>query len=120
MESEKWRTVIFYKDHFEEFFIRQKQKVKDKIIWTLKLLEELRTIPEAYLKHLTGAEGVYEIRVQCGNDIFRIFCFFDEGSLIVIMNGFQKKTQKTPRQELMKAIKIKQEYNEEKKHAQKP
>ena len=64
--------------------------------------------------------GIYEIRVQSGNDIFRIFCFFDEGKLIVLMNGFQKKTQKTPAQELAKAIKIKREYYEEKKHAKKP
>jgi phage-related protein len=96
--------------------ISKKQKVKDKITWTLKLIEEIRSIPETYLKHLTGTDGLYEIRVQSGSDIFRIFCFFDEGNLIVLMNGFQKKTQKTPVEELAKAIKIKKEYYEEKKH----
>lgn len=120
MEPLKCRSIVFYKDYFEDFFVSQKQKVKDKIIWTLKLIEEFRTIPETYLKHLTGTEGIYEIRVQCGNDIFRIFYFFDEGKIVVIMNGFQKKTQKTPREQQIKAIKIKKEYYEEKKHAQKP
>jgi len=55
---------------------------------------------------------LYEIRVQCGSDIFGIFCFFDEGSLVVLANGFQKKTQKTSRQEIEKALKIKKEYYE--------
>src|SRR5215472_13214277 len=102
MEAEKFRSVVFYKNYFQDFFIAQKQKVKDKIIWTLKLIEELRSVPEPYLKHLTGVEGVYEIRIHCGGDIFRIFCFFDEGKIVVLMNGFQKKTQKTPRQELLR------------------
>jgi phage-related protein len=116
MEPLKYRSVKFFKGYFEEFFVKQKQKVKDKITWTLKLIEEIRSIPETYLKHLTGTDGLYEIRVQSGSDIFRIFCFFDEGNLIVLMNGFQKKTQKTPVEELAKAIKIKKEYYEEKKH----
>jgi phage-related protein len=114
MEPQKFRSVKFYKDYFETFFIRQRQKVKDKIVWTLKLVEELRFIPETYLKHLTGTDGLYEVRVQCGSDIFRIFCFFDEGNLIILINGFQKKTQKTPVDELSKAIKLKKKYYEEK------
>jgi len=120
MEPQKCRSIFFYKDYFEGFFVRQKQKVKDRITWTLKLIEEIKSVPETYLKHLSGTDGLYEIRIQSGNDIFRIFCFFDEGKLVVLMNGFQKKTQKTPVQELAKAIKIKREYYEEKKHAKKP
>jgi phage-related protein len=57
---------------------------------------------------------LYEIRIQLGKDIFRIFCFFDAGKLIIITNGFQKKTQKTPKQEIEKALKIKQDYENEK------
>jgi len=59
---------------------------------------------------LEGTEGIYEIRVQCGNDIFRIFCFFDEGKIVVLANGIQKKSNKTPIREIEKAIKIKKEY----------
>jgi len=61
-------------------------------------------IPETYLKHLEGTEGLYEIRIQLGSDIFRIFCFFDEGKLVVLANGFHKKTQKTHKQEIAKAL----------------
>ena len=78
-------------------------------------MEVIEKVPENYLKHIEGTDKLYEIRVQQGNDIFRIFCFFDEGNLVVLATGFQKKTQKTPRQEIEKALKIKQDYENEKK-----
>lgn len=84
--------------------------MKDKIIWTFDLIEELPMVPETYLKHIENTDGLYEIRVQQGSDIFRIFSFFDRGQLVVLANGFQKKTQKTPKQEIEKAIKIKEDY----------
>ena len=89
--------------------------MKDKIIWTFELIEELQRVPETYLKYIENTDGLFEIRVQQGSDIFRIFCFFDKGQLIVLTNGFQKKTQKTPKQEIEKALKIKDEYENEKK-----
>ncbi len=89
--------------------------MKDKIIWTFELIEELRKVPEIYLKHIENTEGLFEIRIQQGGDIFRIFCFFDKGQLVVLANGFQKKSQKTPKQEIDKALKIKKEYESEKK-----
>ena len=113
--AKKYRTVIYYENYFAEFFAQQRQKVKDKIIWTLLLIEDVNQVPEAYLKHLEGTDGLYEIRVQLASDIFRIFCFFDEGKLVVLANGFQKKTQKTPKQEITKAIKIMKQYYESKK-----
>ncbi len=114
MDKQKIRTIVFYKDYFEEFFVKQRDKVKDKIIWTLELIQELERVPETYLKHIENTDGLYEIRVQQGSDIFRIFCFFDEGKLIIVTNGFQKKTQKAPKKEIEKAIKIKNEYESEK------
>jgi hypothetical protein len=93
MNEEKLRTLIFYKSYFLDFFNKQQQKVKDKILWTFKLIETQNKIPASYLKHLEGTEGIYEIRVQCGNGIFRIFCFFDEGKIVVLANGIQKKDQ---------------------------
>ncbi|MCG8307337.1 MAG: type II toxin-antitoxin system RelE/ParE family toxin [Cytophagales bacterium] len=113
--NKKCRTLIFYKDYFEKFFVKQRKKVKDKIIWTFELIEELERIPETYLKHLENTEGLYEIRVQLGRDIFRVFCFFEEGKLVVIINGFQKKSQKTPKKEIERALKIREEYENEKK-----
>ena len=114
-KNQKQRTVIFYKDYFQEFFIKQREKVKDKIIWTFDLIEELPRVPETYLNHIENTNGLYEIRVQSGSDIFRIFCFFDHGQLVVLANGFQKKDQKTPKKEIEKALKIKEEYENEKK-----
>jgi phage-related protein len=113
-EKNKHRTIIFYKDYFEKFFVRQRQKVKDKIIWTFELIENLQRVPELYLKHIESTEGLYEIRVQMGSDIYRIFCFFDQGQLVVIANGFQKKSQKTPKQEIELALKIRGDYENEK------
>jgi phage-related protein len=110
----KYRQIYFYKDYFEKFFIKQNDKVKNKIIWTLQLLEDLQYVPEKYLKHIESSEGIFEIRVQVGNNIFRIFCFFDEGNLVIIENAYQKKTQKTNVLEIKKAIKIKKEYFDEK------
>ncbi len=75
-ERFKYRSVIFFKDYFQEFFIKQREKVKDKIIWTLQLIEEIERVPESYLKHIESTDGLYEIRVQQGSNIFRIFCFF--------------------------------------------
>lgn len=113
--SKKYRTIITFKDYFEEFLKEQRQKVKEKIIWTFLLIEEVQQVPETYLKHFEGTDGLYEIRVQLSSDIFRIFCFFDEGKLVVLANGFHKKTQKTPKQEIARALKIKGEYYESKK-----
>jgi phage-related protein len=113
-KKQKQRTIVFYKDYFQEFFEKQRDKVKDKIIWTFDLIEELQIVPETYLKHIEKSDGLFEIRVQQGSDIFRIFCFFDKGKLVIITNGFQKKMQKTPKQEIEKALKIKQEYENEK------
>lgn len=114
-QKQKFRSLIFYKDHFENFFVNQRTKVRDKIIWTFELIEELPRVPETYLKHLENTNGLYEIRVQVGSDIFRIFCFFDKGQIVVLANGFQKKSRKTPNKEIEKALKIKEEYESEKK-----
>ena len=113
MNETKIRTVTLYKDYFSRFFIKQKPKVKDKTLWTLRIIETQKQIPSDYFKYMEGTEGLYEIRVQQGSDIFRIFCFFDEDKLVVLANGFQKKTQKTPKSEIEKALKIKNEYEQE-------
>ena len=104
-----WR-VIFFKNYFQDFFDKQSKKVKAKIIWTFDLVEDLQRVPETYLKHIENTDGFYEIRVQVGSDIFRIFCFFDQGQLVVLANAFQKKTQKTPKKEIELALRIKGEY----------
>ena len=114
-KNQKYRSIIFFKDYFQEFFVKQRDKVKEKIIWTFELIEELQQVPEMYLKHIENTDGLFEIRVQQGSDIFRIFCFFDKGQLVILANGFQKKIQKTPKKEIEKALKIKEEYENKKK-----
>ena len=111
----KKRELYFFKSYFEEFYEDQTDKIKKKIIWTLKVIEEIDRIPEIYLKHLKNTTGLYEIRVQVGNNIFRIFCFFDLDNIVVVGHGFQKKTQKTPKQQIERAEQIKKEYYESKK-----
>lgn len=70
----------------------------------------MQRVSETYLKHIENTDGLYEIRVQQGSDIFRIFCFFDEGKLVVLANGFQKKTRKIPKNKIDLTFKIKAEY----------
>ena len=99
--KKKYRYIETYKDYFEKFFVKQDQKVKDKIIWTLELIEDIEHVPKTYLDIIE--DKLYEIRIKHGSNIFRIFCFFDEQKLVIILNGFQKKTQKTPKKEIKKA-----------------
>ncbi len=114
MHQLKVRTVSAYKTYFSDFYDRQRPKVRDKIIWTIWIIEHLLQVPEEYLKHLEDTDGLYEMRIQQGSDIFRIFCFFDEGQLVVLANGYQKKTQRTPKSEIEKALRIKKQYEQEK------
>jgi len=113
-KNQKHRKITFYKNYFHDFFSKQNKKAKAKIVWTFNLVEDLQRVPETYLKHLENTDGLYEIRVQLGSDIFRIFCFFEQEQLVVLANGFQKKTQKTPKKEIEMALKIKAEYESEK------
>jgi phage-related protein len=76
-------------------------------------VKTLKIIPEKFFKHLEGSDGIFEIRVKVGSNIYRIFCFFDKGNLVILMNGFQKKTDKTPKNEIEKAERLKQLYYEE-------
>ena len=111
----KAREVIIYKDYFDDFFKSQPQKVRDKIIKVLDIIEQVERIPATYLKYIEGPNGLFEIRVQLGNNIFRIFCFFDGNKFVILLTGFQKKTQKTPPTEIDRAVRLMNEYYEEKR-----
>lgn len=104
------RQVIAYKNYFLDFYESQTDKVQAKIEWTLNLIKVTPKVPEKFFKHMQGTKGLYEIRVEVGSNIYRIFSFFDKGNLVVLGNGFQKKSQKTPKQEIEKALKIMEEY----------
>ena len=110
----KVREVIAYKHYFDDFFKAQTPRVRDKIIKVLDLIEQIERIPTTYLKYIEGTNGLFEVRVQLGNNIFRLFCFFDGNKLVVLLTGFQKKTQKTPAKEKERAVKLMNEYYKEK------
>ena len=110
----KVREVITYKHYFEDFFKQQTRKVQDKIIKVLDILEQVERVPSSYLKYIEGTNGLFEIRVQLGNNIFRIFCCFDGNKIVVLFSGFQKKTQKTPSGEIARAERIMTEYYNDK------
>lgn len=80
----------------------------------LDILEHVERVPTTYLKYIEGTNGLFEVRVQLGTDIFRIFCCFDGNRLVVLFSGFQKKTQKTPQREIARAISIMNDYYKDK------
>jgi phage-related protein len=110
----KIREVVAYQSFFKEFLERQPTKVQNKIFKVIEAVEFLERVPENYLKSIKGRSGLYEIRIQLGSNIWRVFCFFDENRLVILLNGFVKKTQKTPRWELDIASKLMMEYYENK------
>ena len=106
----KVREVIAFKDYFEKFLNGQPNKVQDKIFKIIEAIETLERVPSNYLKFLNGTNGLYEARIQLGSNIWRVFCFFDNDRLVILLNGFQKKTQKTPKNEIEKALRLMTEY----------
>lgn len=113
--DQKVRTVISYRHYFEEFLLAQPQKVQDKIFKVVEIIETYERIPTTYLKAIAGTDGLFEARIKLGSNIWRVFCFFDKGKLVILLNGFTKKTQKTPKKEIDKATRLMTEYYENKK-----
>jgi len=112
---EKVREVIQYKNYFEEFLLAQPIKVQDKIFKVIEIIETYERVPSNYLKAITGTKGLYEARVNLGSNTWRVFCFFDNGKLVILLNGFAKKTQKTPKKEIDKAVGLMNSYYEDKR-----
>jgi phage-related protein len=112
----KYRQVIAYRHYFTDFFEAQPKKVQNKIIKVFDAIEQMERIPGSYLKRIVDSDGLYEIRVQLANSIFRVFCIFDGDKFVILLTGFQKKSQKTPQKELAKAKNIMMEYYKEKEN----
>jgi phage-related protein len=111
---ERYRQIIYFKDYFFDFFEQQTEKVKEKIDHVLFVVTVANRIPQKFFQHLERTNGLYEIRIEFQGNIYRIFCCFDEGQVVILFNGFQKKSQRTPSGELDKAVKIRNEYFDEK------
>ena len=112
----KIRKVIVYKHYFDEFVAEQRPDVRRKIFRVIQALETYQRIPSSFIKHLSGTRGLYEARIMLGSNIWRVFCFFDSDSIIVLLNGFQKKTEKTPKTEIERALRLMNEYFETKRN----
>ena len=106
------RTLIPYKNLFWDFYNPLDKKLKEKVDYVLQIIISVERISTKFFKHLD--DGIYEIRIEYKSDIYRIFSFFDEGRLIILLHGIKKKTQKTPRKELDRAKELRREYYEKK------
>lgn len=114
MADKFYREIFYYRNYYLDFFDDLNPNVQKKFNWTLKLIATIDIIPKKYFDHITNSNGIYEIRVEVGSDIYRVFSFFDKGNIIILINGFQKKTQKTPSKEIELAEKLKEQYFNEK------
>lgn len=114
------RDVIFYRsakgdEPVREFLDSLNSKNAQKIIWVLALVENMRIVPKQYFKKLVGTEDICEVRIDSANDTFRLLGFFDSGNLIILTNGFTKKTERTPKNEIRIAEERKRDYLSRKK-----
>ena len=117
MKKEFVRRVVVFENHFREFRKFLDRETLKKLYQVITLIMRVEKVPVKFLKAIEGRKGLYEIRVENGNNIYRVFCCFDEGNLVILFNGFQKKTQKTPSSQLDKAEALMKKYFEQKQQA---
>lgn len=118
-EQDITRKIKFYrletgKCPVEEFFDSLTNKQFEKIAFVLDLIEQIDIVPRKYFKKLKGADEIWEVRVQHGNNIFRILGFFDGKELVILNHAFTKKSQKIPQKEIATAEKRKRNYFKQK------
>lgn len=112
---DKIRSIKLYKSYFKDFYIAQSKGVRDKINYSLYMVETMKIIPSKFFRNIEGSEGLYEIRTEYGGNIYRVFCCMDADFIVVLFQGFQKKTQKTPAKEIKMAERLRKEYFKDKK-----
>ena len=106
------RKIIAYKHYFSEFVNSLKAEEVKKLRYVLDMLKMNNRISAKFVKPIK--EGLYELRTEYNSNAYRVFFIFDEGNIVILFNGFQKKTQKTPKNEIEKALRLKKEYYEAK------
>ena len=114
------REITFWGDYFNDFYNQQDLKVRKKIDYVLWFIRYTERVPIKFLKYLENTDGLYEIRVSSTFKEIRILCFFDEEKLVVLINCFYKKTQKTPKSEIQLGEKMRSAYYEFKARSKKP
>lgn len=111
---DKVRDIIIFRNYFLDFYNALSEKVQGKIDYVLKIVATQQQVPLKFLRAIESRKGLFEVRVEMESNTYRIFCCFDDGNLVVLFNGFQKKSQKTPKNELVRAMRIMEEYFNEK------
>lgn len=109
------RKIITFGGYFEKFILSLTEKEVKKLDYIISLLETEDRLPVKFIKYIQN--GLYELRMEYNGNIYRVFFIFDEDKIVVLFNGFQKKTQKTPAKEIEKALKIMEEYYEYKRQS---
>jgi len=109
------REIIFYRTESDkcpvkEFLDSLNGRQAQKVVWVLKLIEELIAVPKQYFKKLIDSDELWEIRVQFEGNIFRILGFFDGRNVLILNHGFRKKSQKTPQREIELSKQRKKDY----------
>lgn len=106
------RKICAYRHYFTEFIGSIKEVEAKKVFYVLDMLKMQERLSERFVKYVE--DGIYELRAEHRGNIFRVFFIFDEGNIVLLFNGFQKKTQKTPRKEIEQAKRLKKDYYAEK------
>ena len=109
------RRLKTYGNYFLNFYNALGQDVQEKIDWVFEVVKAAEQIPKKFFEHITGSDGIYAIRIEYEGNIYRVLWFYDKGNIIVLVNSFQKKTQKTPPREITLAEKLKKQYFNDKK-----
>ena len=105
---DKERQILYYKNYFIEFFLSLEDGAKKKVAYVLDMIKTQERLNSNFVKSIR--DRIYELRASHNGNIYRAFFIFDEGNIVMLFNGFQKKTQKTPNNEIEKALKLKNEY----------
>jgi phage-related protein len=108
------RVLKPYKNYFWDFYHPLRQNVKEKVDYILSVIITAQRIPSKFFKHLE--DGIYEIRIESESNIYRIFSFFDDDKLVILLHGYQKKTDKVSRKEIEHAKKLRMNYYEDKRY----
>ncbi len=106
------RRIIAFGSYFNDFYDALNEKERKKIDYILSLLEVEDRMPVKFIRHIAECGNLYELRMKYESNIYRVFFMFDDGNIIVLFHGFQKKSMKTPKTEIKKALKIRDEYYE--------
>lgn len=107
------RKIIAYENYYKDFFDTLNKGAQEKVLYGLLILKTLDRLPAKYVKSIK--DRLFELRIEWQSNIYRIFFCFDEGQIVILFNGFQKKAQKTPASEIKQALKLKKEYYERKR-----